>query len=281
MEKELIVEKLIAILAKDFKALSTQVNEFSKDYFAQRALLRGLMNMHNANTPLDAEYFSLQDELLQLELKEKRLTDISSLESNLKYPNLYLYKGDITLLKVDAIVNNANESLLGCFQAGHNCTDNRIHSNAGLQLRFECKSVVESLKESVKSGSVITTHGYNLPAEFVIHAVAPKIGFEFSKENRLELVECYKKSLAIARSNGVKTLAFSYICEGQYGLDCNKSAQIAIDTISEDLENNANDIKVILVVTTDSQFNAYKNYLEPHEQKKTDDLHPFFNINLF
>ena len=142
IEKGPLVEKLIEILVQYVPSLKNQAQSFSDDYFAQRALLRGLMNMHRVQNKLPPEYFTMQDQLLQAELSEKSLVQTEGLLKAKINSNMSLHQGDITTLKVDAIVSSATPSLLGCFQAGHNCIDNCIHSAAGLQLRYECYKIL-------------------------------------------------------------------------------------------------------------------------------------------
>ena len=110
-QKEQAVSRLIEILVGYIPNLKAQIEDFSKDYFAQRALLRGLMNMHSEKNPLPEEFFSLQDELLQQELSEKQIIDESSLKPCLLNQNVFVYTGDITAFKADAVVNSAEANL--------------------------------------------------------------------------------------------------------------------------------------------------------------------------
>lgn len=84
-----------------------------------------------------------------------------------------LWQGDITRLKVDAIVNAANSQMLGCFVPHHRCIDNAIHSAAGMELRAECDSIMKHQGHSEPTGKAKITRGYNLPANWVIHTVGP------------------------------------------------------------------------------------------------------------
>lgn len=279
-EKEQLVQRLIEILVRFIPRLQSQVTDFSKDYFAQRVLLRGLMNMHSVQNQLPQEFFLMQDKLLQLELKEKTIVDAQVLKPCKLNSNISLHRGDITCLKADAIVNYANSNLLGCFKAGHNCVDNCIHSAAGLQLRFECFELLGRKNIDVPAGMAVITRAYNLPCKFVIHAVGPKIAFEPTKDDEQKLKDCYLNSLKLARSNGIKTLAFSCISSGIYAIPHMKAATIAVNTVNDDLKAHGNDLMVLFDVMTDGDFNAYDHNLNPKEQS-TGELHPFFNLNLF
>ena len=281
MEKEQLVEKLILMLVKNLRSsVQNQVNDFAKDYQVQRALLRGLMNMHPVSQELPLEFFTYQDELLQLELKEKKLASFENFYQSSLNENVYLYEGDICAIKADAIVNSANETLLGCFQAGHNCTDNCIHSASGLQLRFECAKLVRDLKVPITPGTTIITHGFNLPNKYVIHTVAPKIFYDLKDDAKAELKLCYEHSLNIARNNQVKTLAISFVGSEQHGIPLVKCAKVATDVVYENLKEHHNDLKVVLLSENERQTNALKTYFVHQDDNKNKDLHPFFNVDL-
>ena len=98
------------------------------------------MNVRPA-VPISREFLRIQDEYLKNELTQQEITELNFLTS--RKDNMYLWKGDITKLKVDAIVNAGNSALLGCFIPCHGCIDNAIHSNAGIQLRLECQKIME------------------------------------------------------------------------------------------------------------------------------------------
>ena len=108
-------------------------------------------------------------------------------------PRLKLWQGDITRLRVDAIVNAANSQLLGCFVPLHRCIDNAIHSAAGIQLRLECHELMKAQGHPEPTGTAKITGGYNLPARCVIHTVGPIV-----QKNRADLTEqsqlesCYR-----------------------------------------------------------------------------------------
>ncbi|MGN1281433.1 MAG: macro domain-containing protein [Succinivibrio sp.] len=278
LDRETTVQELIRILMTYLPGLVSQANDFSKDYFAQRSLLRGLMNMHSQKNQLPERFFKLQDELLQYELSQKSIIKADSLESVPSNSKISIYEGDLTALDTDVLVNVAAPNLLGCMQAGHNCVDNCIHSSAGLQLRFECASIMQD--NIAPAGVTILTGAYNLPCRAVIHAVAPIITFE-PKDSDLEAMrKCYKGVLDLCVSGGYKTVAIPTLVTGRFGTAVTKLVKTAVDVVTAYLAESENDLKVIFCPLKEQEKNTYVNLLTPHEETGRE-LHPFFNINLF
>ena len=157
----------------------------------KKRLFRSLCNIRDA-TSISQEFLNVQDEYLQEELKRKAI--MNNIE-NYKFSNkVYLWKGDITTLKVDAIVNAANSQGLGCFIPCHKCIDNTIHSASGVQLRLECNEIMQEI-EILQTGKAIITSGYNLPSKYVIHTVGPIIHEDVTEKEILGLKNCYINSL--------------------------------------------------------------------------------------
>jgi hypothetical protein len=153
---------LIGRLLRDMPEYSAQAREFPQDGVSQRRLLRSLMNLRPP-MPLEEDFLAVQDALLSAETKEKGVVDTDTLPRT-KSPGIFLWRGDITRLKADAIVNAANSALLGCFYPCHGCIDNAIHSAAGLQLRGECDRLMRAQGHPEPAGGAKLTAGYNLPA---------------------------------------------------------------------------------------------------------------------
>jgi len=159
---------------------------------------------------------------------------------------LIIMNGDITTTNVEAIVNAANNSLLG----GEG-VDGAIHHAAGSELLEECKKLGHC-----ETGEAKITKGYNLPAKYIIHTVGPIWEGGEKGEDEL-LANCYKNSLRIAFENGIKTIAFPSISTGAYGYPINRAARIAVNEINNFLESNNNIPKVFIVCYDSATYDSY------------------------
>ncbi|WP_414624354.1 O-acetyl-ADP-ribose deacetylase [Calothrix sp. CCY 0018] len=157
---------------------------------------------------------------------------------------------DITKLKIDAIVNAANTSLLG-----GGGVDGAIHRAAGKELVMECRSL-----GGCKTGDAKLTKGYNLPARFIIHTVGPVWQGGNNGEPEL-LANCYRKCIQIAAEQKFESLAFPCISTGIYGYPKDKAAEIAVKTCSEELEKNNCMLKVIFCCFGKDNSEIYKRIL--------------------
>jgi len=162
-----------------------------------------------------------------------------------------ILKGDITKLKVDAIVNAANISLLG-----GGGVDGAIHRAAGRELLEECRTL-----KGCETGQSKITKGYNLPAKFVIHTVGPVWrGGNFNERELLE--SCYTTALNLAKDNEIKSIAFPAISCGVYRFPLEDACKIATDTIKEFITANDCIEKIIFIDINDAIIGMYKRILD-------------------
>ncbi|MBL7910110.1 MAG: O-acetyl-ADP-ribose deacetylase [Bacteroidia bacterium] len=165
-----------------------------------------------------------------------------------------IIKADITQLKVEAIVNAANNSLMG-----GGGVDGAIHKAAGKDLLEACRAL-----KGCATGNSKITKGYNLPAKFIIHTVGPVWNNGTENEEWL-LASCYNSSLQIASGNSIKTIAFPSISTGAYRFPFDKAAKIAYSTISNFLNNNSTIEKVYLVCYSDKDLEQMKRSIGTYE----------------
>jgi len=159
-------------------------------------------------------------------------------------------QGDITLLKVDAIVNAANRSLLG-----GGGVDGAIHRAAGKELLAECQTL-----GGCPVGEARITQGYRLPARYVIHTVGPI--YRGTPQDAVLLSRCYQSSLKLAVSHHLKSIAFPAISCGAYGYPIAEACKIAVDICRNVLEERPEIEKIIFMLFSDSDYAVYKNHLE-------------------
>ena len=200
----------------------------------RQRMMRALMNVWKPR-PISEDFLKMQDAELQMQREDKgmvKLDAVAAANSKLSSLNsqLCLWQGDITRLKVDAIVNAANAQALGCWAPLHNCIDNCIHSAAGIQLRKECADKMQG--RMLATGDAFITQGYNLPARYVIHTVGPIIPDGVpTKQQEKQLALCYHSCLDLAEQNGLESIAFCCISTGVFHFPNELAAKIAIKTV--------------------------------------------------
>lgn len=167
---------------------------------------------------------------------------------------LVLFKGDITKVKVDVIVNAANSTLLG-----GGGVDGAIHRAGGPAILEACQ-VIRTRQGSCPAGEAVITTAGKLPAEYVIHTVGP-IWQGGERDEPAILANCYRNSLALAVEHQAQTVAFPNISTGVYGYPKDKAAAVAINTVKAFLANDATLTNVIFVVFDKENYALYQNLL--------------------
>ena len=237
---------------------SCQKQMIPTDSERQKILLRGLMNVRR-DYPIDAEFLQVQDAYLQDEIAAKGITDIADLTPI--QPGLYLWQGDITTLRCDAIVNAANSGMTGCYIPNHRCIDNAIHTYAGVELRLACEKLMEQQGYPEPTGQVKITPAFNLPCRYVLHTVGPIIDGRVTQRNRELLASCYRSCLELAAENGLESVAFCCISTGEFHFPNEQAAEIAVRSVKEFLKKQTSVKKVIFNVFKDLDKEIYARLL--------------------
>lgn len=240
-------EERLDYLLDEFKEDSVQYKdlEVRDDPKEKRIALRSLMNIRMPR-PMPEEVLRVQDEFLEEEAKKKGIVSLEEIPTAAEawgssHPfadRISIWQGDITRLRVGAVVNAANSQMLGCFVPCHGCIDNAIHSAAGVQLRTECSHYMERKRLRYGSryeeptGQAMLTKGYNLPAEYVIHTVGPIVGGRLTDHLRSELESCYRSVLECCVEHRIRSVAFCCISTGEFHFPNDEAAKIAVETVT-------------------------------------------------
>lgn len=232
-----------------------------KDKKGQENLLRSLMNVRLPK-PISEEFIRIQDEYLMERNKERGVTDVADLEPVASDSRLYIWQGDITTLRCDAIVNACNSQMLGCFSPMHACIDNFIHTYAGVELRLEMNEIMTKQGHEEETGKAKITSGYNLSAKYILHTVGPIIQWGVTREDEELLASCYRECLKLAADTGVESVAFCCLSTGVFRFPQLRAAEIAIATVKTFLDKDDRIKKVVFNVFKDEDLKIYRNILE-------------------
>lgn len=249
-----LVEGLVA----EYKEKHNEHIDIPMNEEEQFNLFRALCNIRPAGS-MPAEWMKIQDEYLTELAREKGIVTINDMEK--RAPQIYLWQGDITRLSVDAIVNAANNQLLGCFAPNHRCIDNTIHTFAGIELRMACSRMIEYMDMPEKTGVARKTYGFNLPAKHVIHTVGPIIYDSLTDIEREQLASCYRSCLELANAYSLQSIAFCCISTGEFRFPNEEAAQIAVDTVRTYLKKSNSKIQVVFNVFKDIDYDIYNKLL--------------------
>ena len=249
---------LLEGLVAEYKERNNEHLDIPVSEEEQFILFSSLCNIRPAGS-MSLEWMKIESEYLNILAHEKGIVTINDMEE--REPQIYLWQGDITRLSVDAIVNAANNKLLGCFAPNHKCIDNEIHTFAGIELRMECARMTEYMEMPEKTGVARMTYGYNLPAKHVIHTVGPIIDEEVTDKERHELASCYRSCLQLANAYNLHSIAFCCISTGEFRFPNEEAAQIAIDTVRTYLNETNSKIQVVFNVFKDIDYDIYNKLL--------------------
>jgi len=232
--------------------------DMPNDSTQQKQLLRSLMNVRMPEE-IDHAFIEIQDAYLKEAIEEKGITDYKDLTP--VKDNIYVWQGDITTLKCDAIVNAANSGMTGCYVPCHNCIDNCIHTYAGIQLRNTCAQLMDQQGHEEEPGQAKITPAYNLPCQYVIHTVGPIVQGTLRKEHEELLASCYRSCLELAKENNIESIAFCCISTGVFGFPNHRAAEIAVQTIMQWFNETGSNMKVIFNVFKDMDLDIYDGLL--------------------
>ena len=225
----------------------------------QKRLLRSLFNVRMP-WPISEDFLKVQDAYLQEEIRRKGITGLDSLHPVRE--GIYLWQGDITTLRCDAIVNAANSGMLGCFVPCHGCIDNAIHTFAGVQLRLACARIMDRQGRQEETGGAKLTSAFNLPCRYILHTVGPIVSGRLTQRDCDLLASCYRSCLELAEENHIKSVAFCCISTGEFHFPNRQAAEIAVNTVMEFKEKTPSNMEVIFNVFKDMDAAIYRALLQ-------------------
>lgn len=212
--------------------------------------------------PTSAEFLAAQDELLQGLIAEAGVATLDDTTPSPTDPRLRLWRGDITTLAVDAIVNAANSGMTGCWAPLHYCIDNAIHTFAGVQLRAACAEAMAAQGHPEPTAQAKVTDAFNLPARYVIHTVGPIADGRPTDTHRRQLAESYRACLDAAAAAGLASIAFCCISTGVFGFPQAEAASIAVATVRRWLnEHPDTTMTVVFNVFSETDESLYRPLL--------------------
>lgn len=252
-EKRIFLIKYLLAENMEYRKL-----EIPQTIAEQKQLLRSLMNIRVPRY-IDVDFLRVQDEYLQTETALKGITSFLNL-TPIK-DDIYLWRGNITTLECDAVVNAANSGMTGCYHPCHKCIDNEIHTFAGIQLRNECAEIMKNQGYNEPTGKAKITKAYNLPCKYILHTVGPIISNKLSKHDEQLLASCYLSCLKLADENKIGNIAFCCISTGEFHFPNDRAAEIAVHMVRQYKAETKSRIKVIFNVFKDVDYEIYRKLL--------------------
>lgn len=256
VRKRVLLAALVNELCAERESEAPQVSTTDELW----SLFRALVNTRPP-WPASETFLAEQDELLRGLIDEAGVHGVDDATPSPTDARLRLWRGDITTLAVDAIVNAANSQMLGCWAPGHHCIDNAIHTYAGVQLRAECARIMEAQEHEEPTGQAKITPAYNLPAKHVIHTVGPIARGLPTAHNRAQLASSYRSCLDVAAAAGLSSIAFCCISTGVFGYPQQEAAQVAVRTVRAWLDDAASSMTVVFNVFGARDEQIYQDLL--------------------
>lgn len=260
MDQEARLNYLIDYLKHEQTEKDASLNLHPGTMQEKISLFRGLCNIRPPKQ-VSKQFLNVQNAFLSAWNNEREITSPADLE--VVQPQLYVWQGDITNLAADAIVNAANSELLGCRKANHHCIDNIIHTRAGVQLRLDCRDMIQAQNRKEPIGKAKITNAYNLPSKYVIHTVGPFIderGVSPLKEQLL--ASCYRACLMLADEYQLDTIAFCCISTGEFNFPNQRAAEVAVQTVKTYLKKTRSKLDVVFNVFKEEDLNIYQSLLK-------------------
>lgn len=212
---------------------------------AKWRLFRSLVNMRPAGD-VSEKFLQVQDDFLQNKIKSKGVTDADDLKP--LNGKLYLWQGDITTLKIDAI-------------------DNAIHTFAGVQLRNKCAEIMQKQGFPEPTGQAKITPAYNLPSRYILHTVGPIIRGKLTAHDCEMLASCYRSCLKLANAYKLQSIAFCCISTGEFHFPRRQAAEIAVKTVQDFLFQSVSLQKVVFNVFTDEDRKIYEKIISMYDKR--------------
>lgn len=259
LHKKIVYKLCKSIFKKDI------INNIKYNLDKQRELLNDFFIYINKD--LSKNIYKLIYMILKIEKSFTKLVDFSNLYKHTNWP-VYIYKGDITNLIVDVIVNCSDKDCLGCFKKNHICINQRIHLKAGPLLRRKCRNELKDKKLLI--GSIFVTKSYNLPCKKIIHAITP----EYSKLNNKDhyLKKCYIDSLEYCKKNGYTSIAFPALATEYKKFPLKESIILSMANIKSWLIKNNYKINIIFC-SNNTKHHLISNYYLPKIFKINESKH--------
>ncbi|WP_084580692.1 macro domain-containing protein [Kutzneria sp. 744] len=264
-------ELLDGIAEAAVRALGYGASTWRNTGLTPRQVLRAALTVRRPE-PLEPHVTSLLDTLLGGERALRMATDalavptVAEIWPATRYPAAdltALWRGDITMLRADAVANAANRALLGCFRPMHNCVDNAVHAAAGPWLREDCHTIATAQGAPETTGAAKITRGYHLPARYVVHTVGPIVDGLLEPWHEQALARSYRACLELAAEvEDIRTVAFCGISTGVFGFPKARAARIALDAVAGWLGTRPNRFDRVVFTTFASDDDAaYQEHL--------------------